>query len=86
MLRSLPEHPSLALVLESEALAVDVRRGWINELKDSSTDEFVRLKTMVDKTNGDAKIGLERRAIEDLNRRDQCDRPLTNPGSKRNVH
>jgi hypothetical protein len=44
------------------------QRGWTADLKDPATQEFVGLKKMVDKITGDARIGLDRRAVEDLKR------------------
>jgi len=45
------------------------RRGWLAELKDSGTGEFVGLKAMIDKVCGDARFGMDgtcARGLRDL--------------------
>ncbi len=44
------------------------RRGWAAELRDPKTQERYGLRRMVDKVCGDARLGLDRRAHDDLKR------------------
>lgn len=55
-------------LLETLILHLYDQRGWIAELKDPKSQEFAGLKRMVDKLTGDGRIGLDRRAADDLKR------------------
>lgn len=55
-------------LLETLIIHLYYQRGWIAELKDQKTNDFVGLKRMVDKVSGDGRIGLESKASSDLKR------------------
>jgi hypothetical protein len=44
------------------------QRGWLDELRDAKTHDFIGLKRMVDKACGDSRIGLDSRSQEHLKR------------------
>src|SRR5207249_4648578 len=44
------------------------QRGWLGELKDPKTQDFLGLKRLVDKVCGDSRVGLDSRSAEDLKR------------------
>lgn len=65
-------YEAAAMVLRRlvETLIIELysRRGWTNEVQDSDTNEFLLLKALIDKINGDARLHVQRRTIEGLNK------------------
>lgn len=65
-------YEAAAMVLRRlvETLIIELysRRGWTNEVQDTDTKEFLSLKALIDKINGDARLHVQRRTIEGLNK------------------
>lgn len=52
-----------------ETMIIDLydQRGWISEVKDSATKDFVRLKTLVNKISSDPRFGFDSKFQKGLN-------------------
>lgn len=65
-------YEAAAMVLRRlvETLIIELysRRGWTNEVQDPDTKEFLLLKALIDKINGDARLHMQKRTIEGLNK------------------
>jgi len=65
-------YEAAAMVLRRlvEALIIELysRRGWMSEVQDPDTREFLLLKALIGKLNGDARLHMQRRTIEGLNK------------------
>jgi hypothetical protein len=58
----------LRRLMETLIIELYTRRGWHKEIQDPDTNEFLQFKSLIDKLNGDARLGIQRRTIEGLNR------------------
>lgn len=56
----------LRRLVETLIIELYSRRGWTSEVQDPDTREFLLLKGLIDKLNGDARLHMQRRTIEGL--------------------
>jgi Domain of unknown function (DUF4145) len=65
-------HEAAAMVLRRlmETLIIELysRRGWRRDIQDTDTNEFLPLKALINKLNGDARLHMQKRTIEGLNK------------------
>lgn len=65
-------HESCAMLLRrlAETLVIElyVRRGWEVDVRDPASNEFLMLKSLIQKLNGDSRLHIERRTIDGLER------------------
>lgn len=65
-------YEAAAMVLRRlvETLIIELysRRGWTIEVQDPATKEFLLLKALIDKINGDPRLHMQRRTIDGLNK------------------
>jgi Histidine kinase-, DNA gyrase B-, and HSP90-like ATPase len=64
-------YEAAAMVLRRlvETLIIELysRRGWTNDVQDPTTKEFLPLKALIGKINGDARLNTPKRTIDGLN-------------------
>ena len=56
----------LRRLMETLIIELYSRRGWSRDVQDPDTNEFVPLKALIDKLNGDARLHMQRRTIDGL--------------------
>jgi len=58
----------LRRLMETLIIELYTRRGWSRDVQDPDTNEFLQFKSLIDKLNGDARLRMQRRTIEGLNK------------------
>lgn len=58
----------LRRLVETLIIELYTRRGWKQDVQDPTSNEFLMLKGLIDKLNGDARLRMPRRTIEGLNK------------------
>ena len=58
----------LRRLMETLIIELYSRRGWSQDVQDPGTNEFVPLKALIGKLNGDARLHMQRRTIDGLNK------------------
>jgi hypothetical protein len=58
----------LRRLVETLIIELYTRRGWSRDVQDPDTNEFLQLKSLIDKLNGDARLRMQRRTIDGLTR------------------
>jgi len=58
----------LRRLMETLIIELYARRGWTRDVQDPATNEFQMLKALIDKLNGDARLKVQKRTIEGLNK------------------
>jgi len=58
----------LRRLMEPLIIELYTRRGWSRDVQDHDTNEFLQFKSLIDKLNGDARLRMQRRTIEGLNK------------------
>jgi hypothetical protein len=56
----------LRRLVETLIIELYTRRGWSRDVQDPDTNEFLQLKSLIDKLNGDARLRVQRRTIDGL--------------------
>lgn len=56
----------LRRLMETLIIELYTRRGWHKEVQDHGTNEFLQFKSLIDKLNGDARLGMQKRTIDGL--------------------
>jgi hypothetical protein len=56
----------LRRIMETLIIELYTRRGWTQDVQDPDTNEFLMLKPLINKLNGDARLRMQRRTIEGL--------------------
>ena len=56
----------LRRLVETLIIELYTRRGWSRDVQDPDTNEFLQLKSLIDKLNGDARLRMQRRTIDGL--------------------
>jgi hypothetical protein len=58
----------LRRLMETLIIELYTRRGWKQDVQDPATNEFLMLKALIGKLNGDARLRVQKRTIEGLNK------------------
>lgn len=58
----------LRRLMETLVIELYTRRGWTQDVQDPATNEFLMLKALIDQLNGDARLHIQRRIIDGLNK------------------
>jgi hypothetical protein len=58
----------LRRLVETLIIELYARRGWKQDVQDPTSNEFLMLKGLIDKLNGDARLRMPKRTIEGLNK------------------
>jgi hypothetical protein len=58
----------LRRLMETLIIELYTRRGWSRDVQDPDTNEFVQLKSMIDKLNGDARLRVQKRTIDGMSK------------------
>ncbi len=58
----------LRRLMETLIIELYTRRGWTHDVQDPVTNEFLMLKGLIDKLNGDARLRVQKRTIDGLNK------------------
>jgi hypothetical protein len=58
----------LRRLMETLIIELYIRRGWKQDVQDPGTNEFLMLKGLIGKLNGDARLRMQKRTIEGLNK------------------
>jgi len=58
----------LRRIMETLIIELYTRRGWTQDVQDPTSNEFLMLKALIDQLNGDARLRVQRRTIDGLNR------------------
>jgi hypothetical protein len=58
----------LRRIMETLIVELFTRRGFEKDVQDASTHEFLMLKGLIDKLNGDARLNIQKRTVEGLNK------------------
>ncbi len=53
-------------LMETLIIELYARRGWIHDVQDPDTNEFLMLKALIGKLTGDSRLRMQRRTIEGL--------------------
>ncbi len=58
----------LRRIMETLIIELYTRRGWQQDVQDSASNEFLMLKGLIDRLNGDARLRMQRRTIDGLSK------------------
>jgi len=58
----------LRRLVETLIIELYTRRGWKQDVQDPTSNEFLMLKGLIDKLNGDARLRMPKRTIDGLNK------------------